>query len=154
MPPQGGAPQGAQAASQSTSVYRAMGASAQQTAGSETKSYQPVAQHTQTYQPPRQDTNPYQPPQPTQYYGYAPSRANADSAAGEEFKPLTQDTQSFTPAPVDPNAKRLNLQIKTARVEMEELPTQYAEEDPFLGKKRVRRTERNKALYDEDNPNA
>ncbi len=142
MPPQGGVPQSAQNAPQNTSIYRATGMSPQQTAGSDTKSYQPLQQTTQTYQP----------PQPTQYYGYPANQQSAESPAREGLKPMPQDTQSFKPAPMDPNAKRLNLQIKTARLEMEELPTQYMEDDLLSGKKRVRRTERNKALYDGDDP--
>ena len=121
--------------------------SAQQTAVSDTASYQRGAQGTQTYQPPRQEQKPYQPAQPAQRYSY-PGNQQKEG----EPQPLFQDTQSFKPAPMDPNAKRLDLKIKTARVEMEELPAQFIDEESLNGKKRVRRTERNKALYDDEDP--
>ena len=154
MPPQGGVPQTAQSASQGTSVYRTGAAASQPGVKEETKTYPSVRQSAQVYQPPRQDAKPY-PSQPSaQAFGSPARQPDMTSAAAGDQEALDEDLPSFMPAPMDPNAQRLNLQIKTAQPEMEELPAQTAGEAEVPARKRIRRTERNKGLYDSNDPKA
>ena len=155
MPPQGGSPKPAQNASQGTSVYHPVAAAQQQTAaGNETKSYQPVQQTTRAYQPPRQETNSYQSASSARFYSLSTNQPKDEEVKRGGLHAMLQDTQSFKPAPVDGDAKRPEMQTKTAQQEMKEPSSQAIEETPSLPKRRVRRTERNKALYDDNNPDA
>ncbi len=155
MPPPGGVPKPAQnMAEGGTNIYRSPVIGSQQDAGSETKAYQHAPQSTQSFQPQRQETRTFQTGQTAQASVNPASQPGAADEAAENLRLRAQDTQSFKPAPVDPNAKRLSLNIKTARVQMEELPPQGMEESLLPPRKRNRRTERNKNLYDDSDPNA
>ena len=103
-------------------------------------------------QPMRQETKPYS--QATQVFGRTASQQNAESLSGGESDQPFHDTQSFRPAPVNPNAQPLNLKIKTAKVILEEMPPQDIEPEPVVPRRRIRRTERNKNLYDDNNRDA
>ncbi|MBQ6256780.1 MAG: SH3 domain-containing protein, partial [Clostridia bacterium] len=164
MPPQSGSPQPTQGASQGTGIYRPESATARQAEEQgNTHGYQPVRQATQTYQPLRRENASY--PQSTQVYGRPATQPTPES-------PVTGE--SFRPAPVDPNARPLNLQIKTARVSLDDIPAAPETAAPAVSnkmaapvsnnaaapavpgeaaapaapRKRIRRTERNKNLYD------
>ena len=154
MPPQSGVPQPTQSAAQNTSVYRSGAAASQPGVKEETKTYPSVRQATQAYQPARQDTKAYQPQMATQAFSHPANQPDLSGMSAEDREALAQDTQSLHPAPVDPNFQRLNLQIKTAKLEMEELPAQNADESDLTGRKRIRRTERNKNLYNDSDRNA
>ncbi len=152
MPPQGASPRPTAAANiQNTGVYRPRTAQpaqqppqAQPGAG-ETQAFQPVRQETQAYQPRRQN-NVYQPLQQTQVYG---NQSLFNGMTKEDMDALASDTQAFKPAPVDPNAQRLNLNIKVAKLDLEDFPAE-PEAPQAPARKRVRRTERNKDLYDDN----
>ena len=113
-----------------------------------------MRQATQAYQPARPDVKPNPSQMATQAFSRAVNQPDLSSLSAEDREALAQDTQSFKPAPVDPNAQRLNLQIKTAKLEMEELPSHPDDETDLANRKRVRRTERNKNLYGDNHHNA
>ncbi len=174
MPPQGGVPQAAPDVSQGTSVYRSAGTASQAApnvpqgtgvyrpsgtdsqpaAKGETSTYPPVQQATRAYQSPRQETKVYAPVQQTQVFGSPAATRGAVSTPPRELDAVSQDSQTFRPAPVDFNSGRLKLHVKTAQPQMEELPSQNNEDFITVPRKRVRRTERNKNLYDESGPEA
>lgn len=153
MPPQGSAPQSAQNAPQGTGVYRPVTATPQTDKKGETNGYQPVRQSTQAYQPVRRDADPSY-PQSTQVYGRTAGPVNAENPNGMSLEQPYRDLPTFQPAPVDPNAQPLNLNIKTAKVFLEDLPSPDGEPEVIITRKRVRRTERNKDLYDSNDPKA
>ena len=154
MPPQSGTPKPAQNASQNTSLYRSMAAQAQQAAGSETKTYPPVQQTTRAYQPPRQETNRYQYSQSAKFYSNSANQPESVDINRDGLHAIGQEAQSFKPAPADVSANRQDAQMKAAQPELREPPSQATNETPSPAPKRVRRTERNKALYDDSNPDA
>ena len=154
MPPQSGVPQSAQSAAQNTGVYRPVSASQQQAGAvkGDTNPFTPVRQATQAYQPLRREGGSY--PQATQTFSRTAVQPSAENRAIRESKPVTQDSDAFRPAPVDPSSQHLNLNIKTAQIGLESSTAPNAETAAEAPRKRIRRTERNKDLYDSNNRNA
>ena len=147
MPPQGGSPKPAAPSSGSQPV------------SGQTQTFRPVTpaspaqpqvnQATQAFTPARADTQAYRPMQQTQVFG---GQSLFEGMTDEDLEALAQDTQAFKPAPANSSDRGLNLNIKVAKVELEDL-TPEQENIPAPTRKRVRRTERNKNLYDDNNNN-
>ena len=143
--------QGPAQATQDTNLYRP--------AGSQRAQGPRPANGTQTYTPVRQSTRPAAPvpgqlqldirrdPAAQQPGGY--TRPAQDSLTQEERSAMEGDLRNYQAARQTPPG-RLNLDIKVDRPVLEDAP---AEPDAApAARKRVRRTERNKDLYDQDDP--
>ena len=152
--------QGKAPESQGTNVFRPF---TQQTPN-QAQASQPVPQSTNVFRPVSQQPAPTA--QMTQAYRPAPEfqRAEAQGQASQsaEQGTLPQETRTFKPAPLNPQEQELNLKTKLGKANLDIANAEQAGSvtDPGAAQaqktaeaapRRVRRTERFRDLYNQDN---